>query len=69
MKTLAQRDTVYSDLQSKEREYRKGIKTVSAAQAVETQRLKTDLWTQLQGGRRRGWDVWRESHGNIHYNM
>ena len=69
MKTLAQRDTVYSDLQGKERGYRKGIKTVSTVQALATQTLKTDLWTQLQGGGRRGWDVWRESHGNIHYHM
>ena len=54
MKTLAQRDTVYSDLQGKERGYRKGIKTVSTAQAVETQTLKTDLWSRLMVGRRRG---------------
>ena len=28
--------------------------------AMETQTLRTDLWTQLVWAGRRGWDVWRE---------
>ena len=38
--------------------------------AVETQTLRTDLWTWLGwGGRRRGQEVYRELHGNVHYHM
>ena len=34
--------------------------------AMETQTLRTDLWTWLGlWGGRRGWDEWRELHGNI----
>ena len=32
---------------------------------METQMLRTDLWTWLVGGGRRVWDAWREYHGNI----
>ena len=37
---------------------------------METQTLRTDLWTWLGlWGRRRGWDEWRELHGNIYYHV
>ena len=36
---------------------------------METQTLRIDLWTWLGVGRRRGWEAWRESYGNIHYHM
>ena len=32
---------------------------------MQTQTQKTDLWT-LEGGGRKGWDEWREWHGNIY---
>ena len=36
---------------------------------METEALRTDLWTWLVGGGRGQWDVWREQHGNIHDRM